>query len=113
MKPIAPILLAALSLVACNAPSLAQQAAAPVPGSITVTPPNFHLPEGGSCSGEIARYRAIQDNDLAMGHVAKSVYNQIKVEIASAERECAAGRDAKARAMIIASKQRHGYPTGL
>ena len=48
-----------------------------------------------------------------MGHVAKSVYNQIQREIAAAERTCSAGHDAEAKAMIIASKQRHGYPTNL
>lgn len=112
MRPIAPILLAAALLAASVATAPAQQSP-PVPGSIHVTPQNFQLPEGGSCSGEIARYRAIQDNDLAMGHVAKSVYNQIKSEIAGAEKECAAGHDARARSMIIASKQRHGYPVGL
>jgi hypothetical protein len=110
MKPIALILFAALLLAASAAPA---QQSPPVPGSIHVTPQNFQLPEGGSCSGEIARYRAIQDNDLAMGHVAKSVYYQIKNEIAGAEKECSAGHDAKARSMILASKQRHGYPTGL
>ena len=48
-----------------------------------------------------------------MGHVAQSVYNQIKREIDAAEPVCAAGRDAQAKAMIAASEQRHGYPTGL
>ena len=62
---------------------------------------------------EIARYRAVQDNDLSMGHVAKSVYTQIQREIAAAETACAAGRDAEAKAMIAASEQRHGYPTGI
>ncbi len=111
MKPLAPILFAALFLAACNAP--APQAAAPAPGSVVVTPQDFHLPAGGTCAGEIARYRAIQANDLSMGHVAQSVYDQIKSEIAAAESECSAGHDEKARSMIIASKARHGYPTGL
>ena len=108
MKP--PILLAAFLLAASGA--VAQQSP-PVPGSIHVTPQNFQLPAGGSCSGEIARYRAIQDNDLALGHVAQSVYDEIKVEIASAESVCSAGRGAEARGIILASKRRHGYPTDL
>ena len=33
------------------------------------------LPEGDDCSAKIARYRAVQDNDLSMGHVVPSVYN--------------------------------------
>jgi hypothetical protein len=78
-----------------------------------VTPQNFQMPSGEGCAGDIARYRAIQDNDLAMGHVAKSVYNQIKTEIAEAETQCSEGHEAQARATILASRQRHGYPTGL
>jgi hypothetical protein len=73
----------------------------------------FSLAAGGDCSGVVARYRAVQDNDLAMGHVAKSVYAQIKREIDEAEKLCAAGQDAKATSMIRASQARHGYPTGI
>ncbi len=62
---------------------------------------------------EISRYRAIQDTDLAMSHVAQSVYNKVKAEITAAERECAAGHDARAIDMLDASKKRHGYPSGL
>jgi hypothetical protein len=85
----------------------------PVPASRNVTPKDFVLPEGSGCAGDIARFRAIQDNDLAMGHVAKSVYNQIRNEIAAAEQVCAAGKDREAQAMVRASKRRHGYPTDL
>jgi hypothetical protein len=113
MKSFAPLAFAAaIVLSGCNTPA-PQASAPPAAGSVAVTPPNFQLPEGGDCSAEIARYRAIQDNDLSMGHVAKSVYNQIQREIAAAERTCSAGHDAEAKAMIIASKQRHGYPTNL
>ena len=79
-----PLAFAAFALCACNAPA-PQASAPPAPGSATVTPPNFQLPEGGDCSAKIARYRAIQDNDLSMGHVARSVYNQIRREIDAAE----------------------------
>jgi len=48
-----------------------------------------------------------------MGHVAQSVYNQIKRETDAAQTVCAAGRDAEAKAMIAASEKRHGYPTDL
>ncbi len=107
-----PLAFVAFALAACNAPA-PQASAPPTPGSVAVTPSNFQLPEGGNCLAEIARYRAIQDNDLSMGHVAQSVYNQIKREIGAAEQVCSAGQDAKAKAMIVASKQRHGYPTDL
>jgi hypothetical protein len=87
--------------------------ATPKPNSIRVAPPDFKLPEGSGCSGDIARYRAVQDDDLAMGQIAQSVYNQIHVEIEAAARACAAGHDKEASAMILASRKRHGYPTNL
>ena len=102
--------LAALGLAACNAPA---PQAPPAPGAVAVTPQGFQLPEGGDCRAEIARYRAVQDNDLSMGHVAKSVYAQVAREIGAAEAACSAGRDAEAKAMIRASEERHGYPTGI
>jgi hypothetical protein len=110
MNWLAPLAFAALALAACDAPNPSPPPAA---GPVAVTPPDFHLPEGGNCSAEIARYRAIQDNDLSMGHVAKSVYAEIKREIGAAETVCAAGRDGEAKTMIIASKKRHGYPVDL
>ena len=73
--------LAALSLAACDASAPAPQAAAPAPATTEVTPDNFRMPSGEGCAGDIARYRAIMDNDLSMGHVAKSVYDQIEKEI--------------------------------
>ena len=114
MKP-SPVFaaLAALAVGACNAPAPQASASPPASGTVAYTPPNFQLPEGADCKGVIARYRAVQDNDLSMGHVAQSVYSQIQREIAAAERACAAGRDADARAMVAASERRHGYPAGL
>jgi hypothetical protein len=86
---------------------------APAPGSVTVTPAGFQLPEGVDCSAKIARYRAVQDNDLSMGHVAQSVYNQIKRDTDAASKVCATGRGAEAKSMVAASQRRHGYPTDL
>ena len=107
-----PALLFALALAGCNANAPQPVAGAPAPqaASTHITPPDFKLPEGTGCSGEIARWRAIQDNDLRMGHVNQSVYNEIQHEIASAETACQAGNDAQARGMVAASKHRHGYP---
>ncbi|MGO4870584.1 MAG: hypothetical protein ACLPGW_08225 [Roseiarcus sp.] len=117
MKPFVLTAFAALALAACNSSAPAPQAAAPAPApefaSTDVTPPNFKMPSGEGCAGDIARYRAVQDNDLAMGNVAQSVYNQIKKEIAAAETQCSQGHDAEARATILASRKRHGYPTDL
>ena len=111
MKGIAPIFLAALALAGCNASTPAPQVAAPAP-TAAVTPQDAH-PGTGACAAEIARYRAIQDNDLSMGHVAQSVYNQIKTEIEAADAQCSEGNDLQARKLVIASKLKHGYPTGL
>ena len=72
-----------------------------------MTPPGFQLPEGVDCSANIAPYRAVQDNDLSMGHIVQFVYDQIKRET-DASSVCAAGRDAEAKAMIAASERRHG-----
>ena len=107
------IAFAALLLVACNDAGPAPQAAAPEPATTDVTPSNFTMPGGEGCAGDVARYRAIIDNDLSMGHVAKSVYNQIQKEIAEADAQCSAGHEAQARASIVASRKRHGYPTNL
>ena len=78
-----------------------------------VTPPDFQMPGGAGCVGEIARYRAVQQNDYASGNVAKSVYLQVKREIDAAEKACSEGQEAKASAMIRASQTRHGYSTRL
>ena len=96
--------LVALPLAACN-----QTASGPAPASTSVTPSAFRMPEGSGCQGEIARYRAVMSNDLAMGHVNQSVYNRVDREIGQAESACASGRDAEAQRMIHATKARHGY----
>ena len=112
MKTLAPLLTASLGLAACN--GLAPQASPPpASGSALVTPPGFQLPEGTDCSGKIARYRAVQDNDLSMGHVVQPVYNQIKRETDAPSKPCTAGRDAEAKSIVAASQRRHGYPTDL
>ncbi len=99
-----------LALGACNASAPPAASLAPVAASIRVSPDNFRLPEGSGCGGDIARYRAVMDNDLRMGHVNQSVYDQIQLEIAGADNVCKSGQDARARALVHASKARHGYP---
>ncbi|MDP2355183.1 MAG: hypothetical protein Q8M31_03870 [Beijerinckiaceae bacterium] len=102
----------ALVLTGCNANAPAPQASAPPASSAPsgVTPSSFRMPEGSGCSGDVARWKAIQDNDLATGHVSKSVYDRIQNDINQASAACAAGRDAEARAMVRASRSRNGYP---
>ncbi|MCX7898930.1 MAG: hypothetical protein N2444_02380, partial [Methylocystis sp.] len=67
-------------------------------------------PEGSGCASAVARYRSVLDNDLAMGHVNRSVYDQIQGEISAASSSCAAGDDARAMSLLRASKSKHGYP---
>jgi len=106
----AALILAALTLAACNTTA---PPAAPEPAAVAVTPQGADLPQGGGCDGHLARYRAVQEQDKAMGHVADKVYAQIQTEIAAAAAECSAGHDAKSEAMIRASEVKHGYPTGI
>jgi hypothetical protein len=96
---------AALALAA-----LAAGCNSPTPPPPPVAAPAAPLPEGSGCAAAIARYRAIQQNDLEMGHVNKSVYGQIQKEIAEAQSACAYGDEAKAQSLLRASKARHGYP---
>ncbi|MDF2690026.1 MAG: hypothetical protein K0Q80_2992 [Microvirga sp.] len=109
MKPSIRLLcvagLLALPLAACNQTATT----APAPASTSVTPSGFSMPAGTGCQGEVARYRAVMSNDLAMGHVGQSVYNRVDREIDLAEAACTAGRDADAVRMINATKARHGY----
>ncbi|EIM28062.1 hypothetical protein [Microvirga lotononidis] len=96
--------LLALPLAACN-----QTASTPSPTGTSVTSSGFRMPEGSGCKGEIDRYRAVMSNDLAMGHVNQSVYNQVERELGPAESACAGGRDAEAVRIVHATKSRHGY----
>lgn len=104
------VMLFAGAVAGCNSAPPPQPPAPQGPDSRNVTPAGFKLPEGSGCSGSIARYRAIMDNDLAMGHVNQGVYNQIQNEIGEVESACSAGREARALALVHASKARHGYP---
>ena len=108
MKAVLASLLLSVALAGCNAS--APVASAVQPASTSFTPADFRMPEGRGCSGDVARWQAIQQNDLNMGHVNQKVYDEISREIAAAANACQAGRDGEASAMITASKRRHGYP---
>ncbi len=75
-----------------------------------VTPAGIQTP---GCTGEIARYRTVEQNDYASGNLAKSVHSRIQREIAAADRVCAAGEQGAATTMIHASETRHGYSTHI
>jgi hypothetical protein len=104
-RPLALAALAGLALAGCT------QAGAPEPSAAAagVTPSGFALPAGSGCAGEIARYRAVVDNDLATGHVDRSVHARIAAELDRAAASCTAGRDAEAVRMVAATRSRFGY----
>ena len=106
--PRSPILaaLAGLALAGCTQTSAPEPSAAAAPG---VTPSGFAMPAGSGCTGEIGRYKAVIDNDLATGHVNRSVHARIAAELDSASAACAAGRDAEAVRMVNATRSRYGY----
>ena len=109
MNAYAPLFLAALL---ASSAALAQ-AGDPQPGSLTVTPPASSSRPAATARPRSRVIVRSKPTTLRWAMSAQSVYNEIKREIAAAERECSAGRDAAARAMIVASKKRHGYPIGL
>jgi hypothetical protein len=100
---------AALALSGCNSSAPPPQASAPQ-ARAAMTPSDFKLPQGGGCGGEIARYKAVIDNDHSTGNVNDSVWKQIEGEIASASAACSSGNEAQALGLLRASKSRHGYP---
>src|SRR3954471_4369179 len=60
---------AALAAAALVAAAACTQTSAPPPAPAAsvsaVTPSGFALPAGSGCAGEVSRYRAVMDNDLA------------------------------------------------
>jgi hypothetical protein len=78
--------------------------AAPAP-----PPADTRLIIGGGCSGEISRFQTILKADVDTGNVNQSVYDAIQRELAPATSACASGRDGEARAMVQATKAKHGY----
>jgi hypothetical protein len=96
--------------------TLSAQTATPSPAdsprtsASLVTPAGFRLPEGTGCAGELARFRAVQANDLQTGHVNRTVHERIAGELSAAEAQCSAGNDGGARAALAATKRRYGYP---
>jgi len=104
-----------LLLAGCNAnraPPVVELAPLATPSYVRVTPPESHLPQSGGCAGDIAQFRAVQDNDLATGHVEKGVYTQIQGELAEADQACGQGDTLRAKGLLRATKARHGYPEG-
>ena len=106
-------------LSACQSPS---QPASPLSGSTApsaqdyaqlpagVTPQNFHLPTQKGCSGDIARFAAVIDNDLASGHTTDKVNQAIHAELNKIAQTCPAQDEAASQA-VRALKSKYGYPS--
>ena len=96
----------AAALAACSQTSAPEPAAAAASG---VTPAGFSMPGQSGCAGEIARYRAIMDNDLSTGHVNKTVYDKVSADLERASAAYSSGRDGEAVRIVAATRSRYGY----
>lgn len=109
--PILATAFAALLLSACQTSTVSTPPAPrPEQAAPGVTPSTFRMPSGTGCSGEVERFQAVMDNDLATGHTTKSVHDRVSGEISRARSTCSAGNDAGAISQIRATKTRFGYP---
>lgn len=107
------LLAAAIALAGCNQTGNAVSTPAPVANSSAipgVTPSGFHLPEGSGCSGDVARFKAIIDNDLSTGHTTDGVHKRMTADLSQAATTCSAGRSGEASAMVRAVRTKYGYP---
>jgi hypothetical protein len=109
LPPIVFVFAAAL-VTGCNSARPPTQGSVAAPDARGFASSQAALPEGAGCSGAIARYRAVIDNDRAMGHVNPDVYGQIQGEMVAAQSACASGQEGRALALVRSSKARHGYP---
>ncbi|MGO8740490.1 hypothetical protein [Rhodoblastus sp.] len=100
-----------LALSACNANRPEPEVALPQAPVETVLRVSPHASEGG-CAAEIDRYRGIVERDAKTGFVDQTVAAQIRSEIGEAQGACDAGDQLRARYLLHASQQRHGYPQG-
>lgn len=102
------ILAATLGIAACTS-SGPPPAPSPQNAPTGVTPNTFVLPSGGGCAGEVARFQAVMDNDLATGHTTQGVHTRVSAEIATARATCAAGNEGGAISQLNGTKARFGY----
>jgi hypothetical protein len=98
-----------LGLAACQT-AASPPAPAPEQAAAGVTPSTFRMPTGSGCAGEVDRFQAVMDNDLATGHTTRSVHSRVSAEIGRARASCSAGNDAAAVAQIRATRTKFGYP---
>jgi hypothetical protein len=98
----------AVGLAACTS-SGPPPAPSPQNAPTGVTPNTFVLPSGAGCAGEVSRFQAVMDNDLATGHTTQGVHTRVSAEIATARSTCAAGNEGGALAQLNGTKARFGY----
>lgn len=98
-----------LTLAACQT-SGPPPAPSPEQAPTGVTPNTFRMPAGAGCSGEVERFQAVIDNDLATGHTTKGVHDRVSGEISRARSACAAGNEGGAVGQIRTTKTKFGYP---
>ena len=100
-------MLALLALSGCNANRAGPEITIPPPPtSVRVTPPASENP---NCAADIASFRKVQDDDLGKNLVGQGVYDEIKVEIAEADKACSEGDNLRALGLLRETKSRHGY----
>jgi hypothetical protein len=75
-----------------------------------VSPSNFRLPDAPGCQGDVARFQALIDNDLATGHTTQSVRDSVTADLSKAQAACTAGRSAEATSMVTSIRKKYGYP---
>jgi hypothetical protein len=102
------ILGAAVALGGCTQTPGTGQVAAAVPQA-PARPAWPSLPENAACTKELNHYQALLDTDVGTGNLNRSVYNEIEIDMSRAANACAAGKDAEARAIMHATKIKHGY----
>ena len=100
--------LSPLALAACQSGG-PPPSPSPSQAATGVTPNTFRLPTGEGCSGEVERFQAVMDNDLATGHTTKGVHSAVSGEISAARATCASGNQAGAIGQINGTISRFGY----
>ena len=111
MRHLPVLALAAVLLSACQTPTASTPPAPPPEQPAPVGMRKvFGVTPGAACSGEVERFQAVIDNDLATGHTTKGVHTRVSGEISRARSTCSAGNDAGAIGQIRATKARFGYP---
>jgi hypothetical protein len=105
---------ASLLLAGCNAsPQPTQGLFTPIEFSAYKSALDFDLPKNAICTIEIKRYAKIAYTDQRIGVLTPWVFEEIRADIFNAAEACRVGRDALARAIVVASERKHGYPSPL